>query len=112
MPPPSARWGATRCPDQAHRVIRPCAPAPSSLTPRRGRRETGSAALDGQRVEVRAAARAGNEPEGVGERTGRQERDAPDGAARDVSARRQAVLTLLVAPVVVERLPRDVGVAG
>src|SRR4030095_11425703 len=110
-PPPSARWEAARYPEPVLRGIRPCPSPPPSLTPRRGRCETASAALDGQGGEVRAAARAGNEPEGRGEIAGRQERDAPDGAARDVSARRQAILALLVALVVIERLPRDVRVA-
>ena len=53
----------------------------------------------------------GTSPRDIGEIAGRQERDAPDGAARDVPARRQAILALLVLLVVIERLPRDVGVA-
>src|SRR5262245_19325879 len=91
--------------------MRPCPPPPPSLTPRREWCETASAALDGQRVEVRATARAGNEPEGRGEIAGRQERDAPDGTTSDVPARRQAILALLVALVVIKRLPRDVRLA-
>src|SRR5438094_9648734 len=58
-------------------------------------------------MEIRAAVGARDEPERLRQLTRGEQRDTADRPPRDRSARGQAVLTLVVAVVVVQHPPRD-----
>src|SRR6266498_2292091 len=58
-------------------------------------------------MQVRAAGCAGNEPERLRPLARREQRERTDRPARNLPARRQAVLVLLVRVIVIQGVPRD-----